>query len=57
MEKITVDEFNEQLHALEVFESYERNIVKATSLDLYRPFDMLMDYDSGIQYIVPIFYL
>lgn len=56
-DKLMVDHFSEHFHAYEVCESNERNVVKADSLVIYRPFDLQMAYDSDDLYIVPLFSL
>lgn len=45
LERLTADHSIQHFHVFEVFETYERNIVKANSLDLYRCFDVQMAYD------------
>ena len=56
--KLVVDHFNEHFHAYKVFESNDKDIVKADSLVIYKPFDLQSAYGGDeSQYIVPLFSL
>ena len=56
--KLVVDHFNEHFHAYKVFESNDKDVVKADSLVIYRPFDLQSAYGGDeSQYIVPLFSL
>lgn len=56
--KLVVDHFNEHFHAYKVFESNDRDVVKADSLVIYKPFDLQSAYGGDeSQYIVPLFSL
>ena len=56
--KLVVDHFNEHFHAYKVFESNDKDVVKADSLVIYKPFDLQSAYGGDeSQYIVPLFSL
>lgn len=56
--KLAVDHFNEHFHAYKVFETSDKDIVKADSLVIYKPFDLQTAYGGDeSHYIVPLFYL
>ena len=50
-----VDHFSEHFHAYNVFESDEKNVMKADGLQIYKPFDWQSAYggDNSL-YIVPL---
>lgn len=56
--KLVVDHFSEHFHAYQVFESDEKDVIKADSLVIYKPFDLQSAYggDESL-YIVPLFSL
>ena len=53
-----VDHFSEHFHAYRVFEGEEKDVIKADSLVMYKPFDLQSAYggDESL-YIVPLFSL
>ena len=54
--KLVVDHFSERFHAYQVFESDDKDVIKADSLEMYKPF--ALQNASGRdenQYIVPLF--
>ncbi|KAK2843712.1 hypothetical protein Q7C36_011927 [Tachysurus vachellii] len=56
--KLMVDHFSEHFHAYNVFESDEKDVIKADCLQIYKPFDLQSAYggDDSL-YIVPLFSL
>ena len=58
MNKVVVDNFSEHFHAYQVYESDEKDVIKADSLEIYKPFDFQSAYggDESL-YIVPLFSL
>jgi len=56
--KLVVDHFNEHFHAYQVYESDEKDLIKADSLVIYKPFDLQSAYgEDESLYIVPLFCL
>lgn len=56
--KLVVDHFSDYVHAYKVFESNDKDAVKADSLVIYKPFDLQRAYGGDeSQYIVPLFSL
>ena len=54
--KLVVDHFSEHFHAYQVFESEDKDLIKADSLEMYKSFDLQNAYGSDeSQYIVPLF--
>lgn len=53
-----VDHFSELFNAYQVFESDEKDVIKADSLVIYKPFDLrsACDGDASL-YIAPLFSL
>lgn len=45
--KSVVDHFSEHFHAYQVFESDEKDVIKADSLVIYKPFDLQSAYGGG----------
>ncbi|CAI5668325.1 unnamed protein product [Oreochromis niloticus] len=58
VDKLLVDNFNEHFHAYRVFETDEKDVIKADNLIIYKPFD-LQHAHTGVDclYVVPLFYL
>ena len=51
-----VDQFSEHFHAYQVFESDDKDVIKADSLEMYKPFALQNAYGRDVsQYIVPLF--
>lgn len=56
--KLMVDHFSEHFHAYNVFESDEKDVMKADCLQIYKPFDLQSAYgEDDSLYIVPLFSL
>jgi hypothetical protein len=54
--KLVVDHFSERFHAYQVFESDDKDVIKADSLEMYKPFALQNAYGRDVsQYIVPLF--
>ncbi|XP_025765360.1 uncharacterized protein LOC109203258 isoform X2 [Oreochromis niloticus] len=58
VDKLLVDNLNEHFHAYRVFETDEKDVIKADNLIIYKPFD-LQHAHTGVDclYVVPLFYL
>lgn len=58
VQKLVVEHFSEHCHAYKVFETDEKDVVKADCIEIYKPFDLQSAYgdDDGL-YIVPLFLL
>lgn len=58
VQKLVVENFSEHCHAYKVFETDEKDVVKADCIEIYKPFDLQSAYgdDDGL-YIVPLFLL
>ncbi|CAI5662779.1 unnamed protein product [Oreochromis niloticus] len=58
VQKLVVENFSEHCHAYKVFETDEKDVVKADCIEIYKPFDLQSAYgdDDGL-YTVPLFLL
>lgn len=56
--KLMIENFSEHRHAYKVFETNEKDVIKADCIEIYKPFDLQSAYggDDGL-YVVPFFSL